>query len=421
MHYDILSNVNIIYPQFIISYLCRLKTLKEAIMELGKLIEAEERNFFHTYKRLNIKIEKGDGCYLYTDKGDKILDMFGGLAVNILGYNNAKINDVIESQLKKYIHLSNLFYQEPQIVLAEKLTSLSGYNKIFFSNSGTEAIEAALKLIRKYYYNNSKKEIISFTGAFHGRTMGALSLSGRDKYKKYFGPFLENFLTLKFNSKIDLEKNVNENTAAVFLEYIQGEGGINAVTEQFIDALAELREKYGFLIAADEIQAGVGRTGKLHSFEHFRLKPDIVILAKGIGGGLPLGAVLGNERVENVFEFGDHGSTFGGNPVSAAAGLAILNELENGLMNNAKRIGEYLISELKKIQNAKPGKIKEVRGKGLMIGIETSINCKDIVNDMIMKKVLVNCTNENVIRLLPPLIIGKKEADIFLESIIGVI
>ncbi|RPI15850.1 MAG: aspartate aminotransferase family protein [Ignavibacteriae bacterium] len=385
-------------------------------MELSKLIELEEMNFFHTYNRLNIKIDRGEGCYLYTDKNEKILDMFAGLAVNVLGYNHPKVNDAIEKQIKKYIHISNLFYQDSQVKLAEKIISLSGYKKIFFTNSGTEAIEAAIKLIRKYFYSQPKKEIISFTGAFHGRTMGALSLNGRDKYKRYFGPFLTDFKTLTFNSVDELEKNINENTAAVFLECIQGEGGINIITPQFVEALQSLREKYNFLIAADEIQAGVGRTGKLHSFEHFGLEPDIVILAKGIGGGLPLGSMLGNERVENVFDYGDHGSTFGGNPVAAAAGLAVFGEIEKGLMNNSGLMGEYLVKELKELQKSHAGKIKDIRGRGLMLGIEMNFECKDLIDDLMKNGVLTNCTNGNVIRLLPPMIMGKEEADLFLNK-----
>jgi acetylornithine aminotransferase len=384
-------------------------------MKLQNLIDIEENNFFHTYKRLKINIDKGKGCYLFTDKNVKILDMFSGLAVNVLGYNHIKINRAIEKQLKKYIHVSNLFYQENQVKLGERITRLSGYKKIFFTNSGAEAAEAAIKLIRKYFHRGIKQDIISFTGSFHGRTMGALSLTARAKYRNGFGPFLPNFTHLTYNSVEELEASVNENTAAVFLECIQGEGGINIVNHQFIEALLNLRDKYGFLIAADEIQSGVGRTGKLHSFEHFGFMPDLVILAKGIGGGLPLGALLGNERVENVFSHGDHGTTFGGNPVAAAAGLVVFDEVENGLMDNAEKLGKYIINELIEIKKTFPDKIKDIRGKGLMIGIEMDIECKELVYSIMKKKILVNCTNGNVIRLLPPLILSKSESKIFLD------
>lgn len=384
-------------------------------MDLYKLIQLEENNFFHTYKRLNVKIERGEGCYLYTDKGSKILDMFAGLAVNVLGYNHPKVNKAIEEQIKKYIHISNLFYEENQIKLAEKITALSGYNKVFFSNSGTEAVEAAIKLIRKYFIGKNKKELISFSGSFHGRTMGALSLTARSKYREGYEPLLPDVKHLTYNSLKELEQNITEDTAAVFIECIQGEGGINMVNMEFADALKSLHQKYGFILAADEIQSGVGRTGKLHSFEHFDLEPDLIILAKGIGGGLPLGALIGNDIVADVFNYGDHGSTFGGNPVAAAAGLAVFNEIENGLIDNANTIGEYLFQKLSGMKNKYPAKIKDVRGKGLMIGIEMSEGCADLVNKILENNVLVNCTNGNVIRLLPPLIMGKAEADKFIE------
>lgn len=384
-------------------------------MDLYKLIQLEENNFFHTYKRLNVKIEKGEGCYLYTDKGSKILDMFAGLAVNVLGYNHPKVNKTIEEQIKKYIHISNLFYEENQIKLAEKITELSGYKKVFFSNSGTEAVEAAIKLIRKYFIGKNKKELISFSGSFHGRTMGALSLTARAKYREGYEPLLPDVKHLAYNSVKELQQNITDNTAAVFIECIQGEGGINMISTEFADALKSLHQKYGFILAADEIQSGVGRTGKLHAFEHFGLKPDLIILAKGIGGGLPLGALVGSDRVAGVFNYGDHGSTFGGNPVAAAAGLAVFNEIENRLTDNVNSMGEYLFQKLSAMKNKFPAKIKNVRGKGLMLGIEMNEGCSELVNMIMENNVLVNCTNGNVIRLLPPLIIGKAEADKFIE------
>jgi acetylornithine aminotransferase len=383
-------------------------------MELNKLIQQEENNFFHTYKRLKIKIEKGEGCYLYTDKGNKILDMFGGLAVNVLGYNHPKVISAIEEQIKKYIHISNLFYQENQVQLAGKITSLSDYKKVFFSNSGTEAVEAAIKLIRKYFSGTEKRELISFSGSFHGRTMGALSLTARTKYREGYEPMLPGVKHLTYNSAEELEQNINKNTAAVFIECIQGEGGIYMITPEYAEALNSLHKKYNFILAADEIQSGVGRTGRLHSFEHFGIKPDLIILAKGIGGGLPLGALVGNDRVAEVFKYGDHGSTFGGNPVAAAAGLAVFQEIEKGLMDNVNSIGDYLVEKLSLLKN-KFGKIKEIRGRGLMLGIEMNEDGASLVDKFMDNGVLVNCTNGNVIRLLPPLIMGKEEADKFIE------
>lgn len=385
---------------------------------LEKYRKSEKQDFFNTYNRLPVVIECGEGCYLYAEKGEKILDMFGGLAVNVLGYNHKLLNEAIIEQVKKYLHISNIFYQEKQIALAHKMLELSGFSKIFFSNSGTESVEAAIKLIRKFFVNESRKTLISFSGSFHGRTMGALSLTARKKYRDQFAPLLPDIKHLEFNSIMDLENNIDSSIAGVFIECIQGEGGINLAKQDFIDKLNELKRKYGFIVAADEIQSGVGRTGRLHGYEHFGLEPDIVILAKGIGGGLPLGAVLGNERVKDVFTIGEHGSTFGGNPVAAAAGLVIFDLLggSNGLIRNTEQAGRYLESKLNSIKEKYPASIKEVRGFGLMIGIEMNQPGLPIVEKLMAKGVLVNCTNENVIRLLPPLIITNDEIDLFISK-----
>jgi acetylornithine/N-succinyldiaminopimelate aminotransferase len=383
---------------------------------LKQYSELENQDFFHTYKRLPVVIERGDGCYLYTSKGEKILDMFGGLAVNVLGYNHPAINSAIEEQVKKYIHISNIFYQEKQIALADKILQLSGFKKVFFSNSGTEATEAAIKAVRKFFLGTSKKTLVSFSGSFHGRTMGALSLTARKKYRDQFAPLLPGVKHLEFNSVKDLNENIDENTAAVFIECIQGEGGINTAAQEFIDVINVLKQRYGFIIVADEIQSGVGRTGRLHAYEHFGLEADIVVLAKGIGGGLPLGAILGNERVENVFTVGEHGSTFGGNPVAAACGYAIFSEFEHGLIFKIINAGETLIVKLTELKAKYPGKINEVRGKGLMLGIEMNFPAQQIVEKLMDEGVLVNCTNDNVIRLLPPYIITDEDISLFIEK-----
>ncbi len=376
----------------------------------------EQKYFFNTYKRLEIEISKGDGCYLFTRDGRKILDMFAGLAVNVLGYNHPKINSSIKEQLEKYIHVSNYFLQEPQINLAEKILKMSGFSKIFFCNSGTEATESAIKLIRKYFNSKHKTELISFTGAFHGRTTGALALTAKKKYKQQFEPLIQGVKILEFNSVEQLEKNVNENTAAIFIECVQGEGGVNIATQEFVETIKHLSKKHECLIIADEIQSGVGRTGKLHAYEHYDFSPDIVLLAKGIGGGLPLGAMLGSEKVKDVFVNGEHGSTFGGNPVSCAAGLVVFNEIENGLMENVIEQSRNLKMKLLKIKSEYSSKIKDVRIKGLMAGIELFENGETLVNQMLEENVLVNCTNENVIRLLPPLNISCAEIEIFVEK-----
>jgi len=380
------------------------------------LTEKESKYFFQTYKRLPLIVEKGEGVFLHTDKGI-FLDMFGGLAVNVLGYNNPKVNEAIVSQIYNYSHLSNNFYQETQINFAEKLLQLSGFDKIFLASTGTEAVEGAIKLVRKYFHSDKKTELISFKGGFHGRTYGSLSLTTKEKYRKGFEPLLPNVHHLLYNSVDDLKRTVNENTAAVFLEFIQGEGGIYVADCVFIDTLNELKAKYGFLVVADCIQCGAGRTGKFLSIQHYKADVDICVTAKGIGGGLPVAALMAKEYLNDCFKLGEHGTTFGGNPVACAAGIATLDEIESYAMRNAEVVGAYLKNEIINLQKKYPGKIKEVRGIGLMLGVELGeVVPAKVVENLFERKVLVNLTNENCIRLLPPLILSQEEADIFLTA-----
>ena len=375
------------------------------------LKEKESRLFFHTYKRLPLEVERGEGCYLYTKDGKKYLDMFSGLAVNALGYAHPAIIKAVEEQVRKYTHLSNFFIQEPQIQLAERLLTLSGFDKIFFSNSGTEAIEGSIKLIRKWGKQNGKKIIFGMSNGFSGRTMGALSLMDKEKYREGYEPFLPNFDSIDFNNVNDLTSKVGGQTAAVFLEFIQGEGGIVGVTEEFVSALKSLREKFGFLIVADEIQSGIGRTGKLFGFQHFDIVPDIITVAKPIGGGLPVGAIIGSKKVADVWTYGVHGTTFGGNPVACAAGVATLDTvMTDSFLKNVVANAEYFKAKVVEMK-AKFPVIKEIRVYGYMIGIELTIESSSIVDVILQKGVLVNSTAGNVIRILPPLIAGKQEFD----------
>ena len=376
------------------------------------LSDLESKNLFHTYKRLPLEIEKGEGVYLIAKDGKRYLDMFGGLAVNALGYGHKGILDAIRVQSEKYIHLSNYYLQEPQIKLAETLIKHSGYSKVFFTNSGTEATEGAIKISRKWGKNNNKTNIISFSNSFHGRSLGALSLMDRQNYKEGFEPFLENVEILPYNNIPILQTNINEHTLAVVLEFIQGEGGINEASQDFVNEINRLKEKFGFLLIADEIQSGIGRTGTLFAFQHYNTQPDIVLIAKPIGGGLPLGAILGNKEVEDVLQPGNHGTTFGGNPVACAAGIVVLNEIfKNGIMENALMVGVYFKLKLIELKSKFPGHIKEIRGKGLMLGVELTHDGDTIVTIMRENGVLINCTNKNVLRFLPPLIIRKEHID----------
>ena len=381
--------------------------------DISNILSKEKEFLLHTYNRIPLEISHGEGVYLISKDGKKYLDFFSGLAVNALGYGNPLIINAIEEQIRKYIHLSNYYINQPQIELAERLVKYSGLSKVFFANSGTEAVEASLKLIRKVL--GPGKKIITFSNAFHGRTYGSLSLSGKERYKKHFAPLLENIIQIEFNDIKQLEANINTDTTAVYIEFIQGEGGIRISSNQFIEKLEELRKKYSFVLVADEVQSGIGRTGRPFAYNHFNIEPDLVIVAKAIGGGLPLGALITNKKYSDVFHPGDHGSTFGGNPVACAAGLVVAKEVfEKDLMNSVAKLGADFISKLNQLRLRFPNKIKEVRGLGFMLGVEMNIPCHKLVNEFREKGILVNCTSENVIRILPPLISQKENIDHFI-------
>lgn len=387
----------------------------DRMKDLQNIYNREEKFLLHTYKRIPIEISHGEGVYLFSKDGKKYLDFFSGLSVNALGYGNPLIIKAIEEQIKKYIHLSNYYINEPQVNLAEKLVEYSGLSKVFFANSGTEAVEASLKLIRKAY--GPDKKIITFSNAFHGRTYGSLSLSGRSKYKNNFRPLLTNILQLDFNNIEQLERTIDQNTAAVYIEFIQGEGGIQIASAEFVNRIIRLRENYGFSIVADEVQSGIGRTGKPFAYNLYDIEPDLIILAKSIGGGLPLGALICNQKHSNIFQPGDHGSTFGGNPVACAAGIVVLNQVfESGLINKVFKLGEFLKHELNILRQKYSQYITEVRGFGYMLGVEFKDSCSSTVTSFREKGVLVNCTNDNVLRILPPLISTRENIDFFLNA-----
>jgi len=376
------------------------------------IFDKESKYFFHTFHRLPLEVDRGEGVYLYTKDGKRYIDFFGGLAVNPLGYNHLRINKAIEEQIHRYIHLSNYFVQDKTVELAERIISASGYKRIFFSNSGTEAVEGAIKIVRKWGQGSGRTTLLNLTNSFHGRTMGALSLTERPNYRDGYDPFLPNTNSVKFNDVGDLRAKVNGQTLGIILEFIQGEGGINVVSREFAQELKSLKEKFGFLIIADEIQSGVGRTGKFFGFEHYDIHPDIVVIAKAIGGGLPLGAILGNDKVADVLTYGTHGTTFGGNPVACAAGCAVMEEIiDKGLMKQAGVIGGYLKSKAIELQKQFPAIIKEVRGYGCMLGIDLNRGGQPIVDELQNRGILINCTNTTVLRLLPPYIITQEQCD----------
>ncbi len=385
-------------------------------MNTSTLFDEEKEYFLHTYKRIPIEIIKGEGVYLIDKKGDRYLDFMSGLGVNALGYAHPKLIETIINQIKNISHLSNYFITEVQTKFAKKMLEFSGMDKIFLTNSGTEAIEGTIKLIRMKY--GPQKTIYSLTNSFHGRTYGALSLTGRENHRIGFEPILPNIDYIRFNNIETLIKKVNDNTAAVFLEFIQGEGGIQIVSNEFANELVRLKKKYDFIIVADEIQSGIGRTGKNFAFQHYNISPDIIVAAKAIGGGLPLGAFMINNLLKDVIDYGKHGTTFGGNPISCSAGIAVLDFItENKLVSKVKKSGDYLLDQLKNLQKKYPHLISEVRGKGLMIGIEMKEKGNEIISNLRKRKIIVNLTANNVIRLLPPLIMEQNQINVFLNNL----
>ncbi len=374
------------------------------------LHDRESAAFFHTYKRLPLTPERGDGMYLVTADGTRYLDMFGGIAVNALGHAHPRVVRAITEQAGRYIHLSNYFAQDPQIRLAELLLRHSGMARVFFANSGTEAMEGAMKLARRWGSTRNKHAIVGFSNAFHGRTFGPLSIMDHPNYRDGFGPFLDGCSSLPFNDVDALRAGVGPSTVAVVVECVQGEGGIRPVSPAFVAALTTLQKQFGFLIIADEVQSGAGRTGRFLAAEHVGLSPDIVTLAKPIGGGLPLGAILGASSVAEVLQPGMHGTTFGGNPVACAAGIAVLEEIEEkNLMAHAEAMGALFLSQLQGVVKAFPGRCKEARGLGLMVALELTGEADPVVAAMRERKILVNGTDRTVMRFVPPLIVGADE------------
>lgn len=383
----------------------------------NSLYYREKKVFFPTYERLSIgNIVSASGPYIYTESGDKYLDVIAGLGVNALGHSHPKVVSAVQKQAASYMHLSNLYLQDAQVELAEKLSQLSGWSKVFFTNSGTEAVEGALKLARKYFSSPEKAELIGVSNSFHGRTYGALSVMDKEKYRDGFGPFLEDAHCLVPYSEADLLEKASAKTAAVILEVIQGEGGIVEVAPSFVKTLHELQNKYGFLIIADEIQSGIGRTGKFFAYEHYGIRPDIVVCAKAIGGGLPLGAILSSDTVASAFSPGVHGTTFGGNALACAAGLAVLNELEKGFLDHIRSESSYLTDRLFELKEKYPQTIAEIRGKGFMIGVQLTMPAKEIYSSLLAKKIITNVTANTVLRLLPPLIFDHENSEIFIKA-----
>jgi predicted acetylornithine/succinylornithine family transaminase len=376
------------------------------------LISADQNDLIRLYRRLDIEPSHGSGVYLFDTSKKRYLDMQGGLAVNSLGYCHPEIVAAQTRQLSLYAHTTNYFVQKPQLELADALKRHAGMEKVFFCNSGTEALEAAVKLSRKWGAANGKCELAAFGNGFHGRTYAALSLMSQPAYRKDFGPFLDNCVILPFNDASALHSSIGDQTAAVILECIQGEGGVVPVSTEFVETLKKLRDKHGFLIIADEVQTGLGRTGKFLASMHWDLDPDIVLLAKALGGGLPLGALVASSRTADVFKPGDHGSTFGGNPVACAAGVATLEIISrDNLMHRATELGSYILESMNRLADMYPSSLGRPRGRGLMIGADIQQDPIEFRTRCMELGVVVNITHGNVLRLLPPLILERGHVD----------
>jgi acetylornithine/N-succinyldiaminopimelate aminotransferase len=394
-------------------------------VKLGQVSKLESRLLLSTYDRYPVLLRKGRGVYLYDDKGRKYLDLLSGIGVNALGYAHPAITKTIAKQSKLLVHTSNLFYHEYQGRLAAALKKISGMDRAFFTNSGTEAWEGALKLARAYSRENCaqgtepKWRILALEHAFHGRTFGALATTHKEKYRAPFAPLVPGVEFVKFNDVADLESKFDSTVCAIGFEFLQGEGGIRPVNREFAEAAQRLARKHDALLIADEIQSGMGRTGKWFAYQHYGIQPDLVTVAKPIAGGLPLGALLVSEKVAGCIHPGMHGTTFGGGPLACAVALQLITVLEKDkMLNHVQKVGNYLAEQLHKLQKKYSG-IREVRGIGLMIGIdmESAELAREIFQHLLHAGIIVNRTDETVVRLLPPFIIKKQHVDAFIRQL----
>jgi acetylornithine/N-succinyldiaminopimelate aminotransferase len=381
-----------------------MASLKDTIQSLY------DDKHFNTYRRFPLTLIKGRGTRVYDTDGKEYLDALAGIAVNNVGHCHPKVVSAIKDQAESLIHISNLYHNIPQSTLAKLLTELSGFDRAFFCNSGLEANEGAIKIARKYGESKGKTgPIIYFSGCFHGRSISSITM-GKETFQNGFGPLPEGFKQLPFNDLVALE-DIDEDAKAIFVECVQGEGGVIPASRDFLEIINEVCKAKDILLVVDEIQTGIGRTGKMFSYEHFDIDPDIITLAKGLGSGVPIGAILAKESVANVLQPGDHGSTFGGNPLACAAAIATLEViLEDDLLEHTRQVGTYLINQLNDLAKNYDF-IKEVRGAGLMVGIEFVEPCRPLALKLMEEGLLVSCTAMHTIRLVPPLNISMAETD----------
>ena len=386
-------------------------------MNTQEIITTAEEHLFHTYNRYHISLDRGEGVHLYDADGKEYVDFGAGIAVFALGYNNKEYNDALKAQIDKLIHTSNYFYNEPAAKAAKAITEVSGMDRVFFTNSGTEAIEGAIKLAKKYAYlkdGSTDHEIIAMQHSFHGRSMGALAVTGNRHYQEAFGPMIPGIKFAQYNNLASVEELVNDKTCAIIFETVQGEGGIYPAKPEFIKGVRKLCDEKGILLIPDEIQCGMGRTGTMFAYEQYGVKPDILTVAKALGCGVPVGAFLAREEVAKALVPGDHGTTYGGNPLACAAAVKVLELFKKqNVLDNVKKVSAYLEKKLDEIA-AEYDYVVERRGLGLMQGLEINTDVKDL------KKVIAACLDNglilftagtNVIRFVPPLVISEADVD----------
>lgn len=376
--------------------------------------QKDKAQYLQTFKRYPVSFSHGKGSHLFDVEGNEYIDFLGGIAVNALGYGHPRLTKAICAQAEKMIHISNFFTSPSQVECSEKLLEVSGMDRVFFTNSGAESVEGTIKVARKYAHSQGRGgQIISFTGSFHGRTMATIA-TGKAKMQRGFEPIPRGFLMAEFNNIDSVKRLISDETAAIIIEPIQGEGGINVAKPCFIRALRSLCDEENILLIFDEVQSGIGRTGKWFAKDHYKVQPDLMSVAKGLGGGMPVGAFLCREKVAQAMDFGDHGTTFGGNPLACAAALACMDAIEDeNLMAEALEKEEYLRT---RIEQEFSGEITEIRGAGLMIGIEFPFETKALAADLLKEGIISNSTAGNVLRLVPPLVITKDDIEAMIKA-----
>lgn len=394
-------------------------------MLTNELLESSKKYIMNTYNRFPVVFIKGRGVKVFDSDNREYLDFVAGIAVCNLGHCHPKVTVAFQKQAQRLVHVSNLYHNEPQIKLAKMLVENSFADKAFFCNSGAEANEAAIKLVRKYAkekLNGNRYEIITMEKSFHGRTMATITATGQEKVQKGFEPLLPGFKYAPFNNIDAVKKAINKKTAAIMLEPIQGEGGVNIPDNDYLKKLRRLCNDEGILLVFDEVQTGMGRTGKLFAYEHYNIEPDIMTIAKALGNGVAIGAMLAKDSIAEAFTPGSHATTFGGNPLACSAAVAALETIiEDGILfENCVRMGDYLTKGLKELKK-EHSFIKDIRSKGLLVGMELTIDGKDIVMECLKDGLLINCTMDKILRFLPPLIVTKEEIDSMLEILYGVL